>query len=270
MKGPPDILEDWLQDRIPGNGGTLLDIGAYHGDFTEAILQRGVCQKAHLFEPHPVNCLHLGGKFAGRTDVTVHRLALGADTGPADLFSTSETATASTLPYISAPGEILPHRVEKSTLDDWACLNHPGPISVIKIDTQGADLDVLRGAERLIASHRPWIIVEMIFLPLYAGQAAPHAVLSWAGVRGYRIGSWFNEHWNSNGDLAFADVVLAPSPTAIGTDTAFVARPSTLSLETQIKTLEQACAERLTLINYLHTEAEKRLVLIDQLTRAKP
>jgi hypothetical protein len=44
------------------------------------------------------------------------------------------------------------------SLDDE--LKNEGPIDVIKIDVEGWELDVLRGAARVIQQHRPLLYVE--------------------------------------------------------------------------------------------------------------
>jgi Methyltransferase FkbM domain len=59
--------------------------------------------------------------------------------------------------------------VNTTTLDSWAQSAHAGPIDVLKVDVQGAELDVLRGAETSLASVR-MLELEVEFQPLYERQ----------------------------------------------------------------------------------------------------
>jgi hypothetical protein len=49
--------------------------------------------------------------------------------------------------------------VTSVSLDDFA-RDHPAP-RVVKIDVEGAELRVLRGAERLLREHRPILVCEL-------------------------------------------------------------------------------------------------------------
>jgi FkbM family methyltransferase len=271
MNPATEILETWLQERLGLSAkAALIDVGAYHGDFTASLRDRGVFKQAHLFEPNPQNIKHLEARFAQDRDVALHRCAMGSHSGSANFFCSSDPATGSVLPYLGSAEGVGKQSVAQNTLDDW-WLQSTGPdVGLIKIDTQGADLDVLQGAEKTVARFRPWIVAELIFVPLYRGQARPGALLSWAESRDYRMTGLFNEHRTPTGCIAFADAVLAPVEKLDDEDPNFVARPAIESLGRQIAELRGVCDERLALIERLHDEAEKRLQIIRQLTGSRP
>jgi FkbM family methyltransferase len=50
--------------------------------------------------------------------------------------------------------------VKTISLDDFS-LDHPGNIGFIKIDAEGSELEVLRGARKIFLQHRPYAIVGM-------------------------------------------------------------------------------------------------------------
>jgi FkbM family methyltransferase len=106
-------------------------------------------------------------------------IALAASSGEATLYLTTDPESASLYPpneeAIRRHPELWHHEprgtttVATTTLDAWAQLNKSAPIDVLKIDVQGAELDVLRGAEASLRSVRA-LELEVEFQPLYVGQ----------------------------------------------------------------------------------------------------
>ena len=105
--------------------------------------------------------------------------ALGAVPGPARLFLTREPACSSLYPpdpeliaerpELECTSLVGTAEVELTTLDAWAAGADVRSVDVLKLDTQGAELDILRGARRLLGSVRA-LEVEVELNPLYRGQ----------------------------------------------------------------------------------------------------
>jgi FkbM family methyltransferase len=106
-------------------------------------------------------------------------IALAASTGEATLYLTADPESASLYPpnedAIRRHPELWRHEprgtttVATTTLDAWAQRTQSEPIDVLKIDVQGAELDVLRGAEAGLPSVRA-LELEVEFQQLYVGQ----------------------------------------------------------------------------------------------------
>ncbi len=269
MKIQTEVLEEWLSALLPdAHKSCLLDIGAYRGDFSKFALDSGLAKAGHLFEPNPLNHPPLESLCACRPQLTLHKIALGSESGPCDFHCSGDAATGSVLPYLaSSASPISTVRVPCQTLDMWWDEHGQPGIGWIKIDTQGHDLDVLKGGGRLLAKSRPWIVTELIFAPLYVGQSQPSDLLGWAGAAGYDLAGLFNEHWSERGIIAFADAVLIPRESTPPHSDVFTTRPDSQSLNREIAELRRVCEERLALINYLHEEAAKRLRIIEELNR---
>jgi FkbM family methyltransferase len=78
-------------------------------------------------------------------------------------------------------------RVECTTLDqEWVHQGQPH-ISCIKIDVEGAELDVLRGAEHCLARERPAVLLEWNEINLAAYQRDPAELVSYAAARGFDL-----------------------------------------------------------------------------------
>jgi FkbM family methyltransferase len=77
--------------------------------------------------------------------------------------------------------------VPSSTLDaEWDTLGQP-VISVIKIDVEGAEMQVLKGADRCINVHKPAIVLEWNATNLAAYGCEPGDLLHYASANKYRV-----------------------------------------------------------------------------------
>jgi FkbM family methyltransferase len=61
-------------------------------------------------------------------------------------------------------GESRIIRVESTTLDDWWTQSNKPKVNFIKIDTEGAELQILNSANQLIQQYRPPILLEICYL----------------------------------------------------------------------------------------------------------
>ena len=211
-------LEDWLEAQLIAHAEAfkqrplMLDVGAYHGDFAARFLGDEKFSRAILFEPNPKNYSEIQKRFAGRSDVKLEAAACDTQAGEREFFCAGETYTGSLLAY----GTPTPTPVERSvvrcvTLDSYlGDLSSLDKIGLMKIDTQGNDLRVLQGAEAMLRASRPWIVVELIYVPLYENQGQPHDLVLWLTAHGYTMAAQFNEFYTGNGWLAWSDACFVP------------------------------------------------------------
>lgn len=128
---------------------------------------------------------------------------------------------------------------------------------MIKIDTQGYDLEVLKGAEKILASDHPCLVVELIFVDFYKNQAKPFEIFQWLHEHDYTIAGMFNEHYSAEGWLSFADAVFIPKKLTTKFNQPFYCRTINNQLISENTMLRKICEERLDLINFLHENAKK-------------
>ena len=153
-------------ERFLQSGMTVLDIGAHQGLYTLLASQRvGPSGRVFSFEPSPRErrALRLNVALNLRRNVTIQGLALGGQETSADLFvvKTFETGCNSLRPPI-ADSLIYPVRVRVTTLDTWMQTKGIKSIHFIKLDVEGAELEVLQGAKRLLEQRpRPVILAEV-------------------------------------------------------------------------------------------------------------
>ncbi len=266
-----DECISWLaqhKELLPKES-VCLDVGAYHGEFTERSFQAGIFSTAWLFEPNPEN-INILKQTSFKNPVKIINVAVSNMVGHGHLYYNQDLATGSLLPYFESENKkcdnkIIATKVHQITLDYfYKKFSNKQRISLIKIDTQGMDLHVLKGAANLIQKQRPWIVAELIFLPLYHNQSNPIEIINWCTHQNYMIGGFFNDHYSFDGWLSYADIIFIPQEIFKYFQLPFNIRRTPIQ-ESEISILKKICDERLELINYLHSEAEKRMAIINNM-----
>lgn len=135
------------------NFGVAVDVGAHVGLFARAMaerFERVICFEAcrENFECLEVNTQHL-------PNVERHFLALGQRPGLVVLDKPTP-GNSGNHQVVVLPSGNPPHAVEMRTLDSF---DLPA-LDLLKIDVQGFEFFVIRGAKRLIKAHRPVVICE--------------------------------------------------------------------------------------------------------------
>lgn len=207
----------WIQRQLQGfarasDRSVAIDVGAHEGKFFQPLLEANLVSRVVLFEPHPLNAAQLRERFAPPRAV-VEEIAVADFTGTAEFLFGDDTATGSVLPPTGpTPAATQSRIVPTISLDDYAARHGLlESVNALKIDTQGTDLDVLQGAERLLRESQPVLVVELIFASLYEHQAAPSTIMSWMAERGYRLAGFFDEHFSREGWLAWTDACFLPT-----------------------------------------------------------
>lgn len=154
-----EAVETKLIRRLANRTDTHVDVGAHIGYFT--LVAAKYAGRVHAFEPsaqtfsYLLRNLELNPALAGR--IVAHPVGLGTAPSTLNLYrSASHPGTASLRP-VSAPDAVI-ETVPIDTLDRVIGSEH---IHFIKIDVEGGELDVLRGAQGLIQRDRPCVFCEI-------------------------------------------------------------------------------------------------------------
>jgi len=144
------------------NEGVFIDIGAHVGKYTIIMAKKLEGTGTVLaFEPHPINFklllvnLHLNKIY----NVLPFNMACYSSNGYTDLYVAEESGLHSLiLPRsknkIRIKTVMLDHIIEK------LCISN---IRLIKIDVEGAEVEVIKGSIKTIEKHHPTLIVEVRF-----------------------------------------------------------------------------------------------------------
>lgn len=144
----------------------------------------------HSFEPLAKHQEAFVLATSGIPDVTLHKVALGAEVKSQEL-NVTDFSDASSLLELTAEGKALGNlktvaheRVEVTRLDEYVSANALPLPDLIKLDVQGYELEVLKGAAKC-CQHAGAFIIEASFKELYKGQCLFHELVGFCAARGF-------------------------------------------------------------------------------------
>jgi FkbM family methyltransferase len=139
-----------------------VDVGCHKGLYLDPMRRQATRGLFFAFEPIPYLYDLLSAKYRNDSRVKLFNMALSAASGSAELFINATDMGLSGLNKREGRSGIDRDRLRKvvvpvGTLDEVLGDRH---IDFIKIDVEGAEFDVLRGARRILESSRPLILFE--------------------------------------------------------------------------------------------------------------
>lgn len=154
-------LRDVYQEYIPKKDDVVVDVGAHMGFFTLKVAR--VVKKVIAVEPDPVNFQFLlqnvdSNKFTDKTILS--KVALGRDNGSIFLDRTGYGfgRSRSTWKKTNYPCKM-------QTLSSLVLENNLNEVNLIKIDTEGFELDILEGAIAVLQRYKPDLIIAAYHFP---------------------------------------------------------------------------------------------------------
>jgi len=160
-----------------------VDVGAHTGSVLRLIVGAAPSQRHHAFEPLPDLAAQLRERYPS---VTVHECALADHTGEADFFRIVDKTAWSGLHVQDAVASLARETltVPLRRLDD---ILQGAPVHFIKIDVEGAELGVLRGARETLAAHHPVIVFEHAAIHAQGYGTTAETVYDELRALGYKI-----------------------------------------------------------------------------------
>jgi FkbM family methyltransferase len=156
------VQEELARHLHPGD--IFFDIGANVGFFTVIGAKLvGPTGRVFAFEPAPANADRVRHNVALNSfaNVTLLEKAVAQHAGQAELLVTSYSGGAA-LASVGTLGDVQERiAVEVVSIDELIAQGALQPPTFVKIDVEGAELDVLRGMVDTLATHKPLIIYEV-------------------------------------------------------------------------------------------------------------
>jgi len=196
-------------------GSRVIDVGANIGIYALPWAAVNADVTVHCFEPNPEVRSRLVRNVALNrltARIRLHAEALSDHAGTDTLYGSDDMSSLNQGVYAGAR-QAAPTEVPLARLDDILSIEG-APVSLMKIDVQGHELEVLRGADVIISRYRPALILEHEDdLYLSASEASQRKtdlakLLSRLGYETLYISRWGSElltvaDWSRrlNGDL---------------------------------------------------------------------
>jgi FkbM family methyltransferase len=192
LDGGYETVESDFAANFLKPGMTVLDVGAHRG-FHTLLFSRKVGKHGHVlsFEPSPPDGkrLRLHLKLNQCRNVEVIQCALGEEDGAANLYAVPANSVLNSLrpPSTGFPTCTIPVPVRK--LD--GVLSHAPfqRVDFMKLDVEGGELGVLKGAEQLLSTvPRPVILCEVLQKATGAWGYSSRLIVEYLSERGF---VWF-------------------------------------------------------------------------------
>jgi FkbM family methyltransferase len=186
-----------------GPASVVLDIGANRGQFTQTIVREFGC-RVHAVEPNPDLCAGL--QKLAIPEVTVHGLAVAGARGPRQ-FVVMNNSEASHFSIANGSSEKAV-QVEAVTLEELISRIPGASIDLIKMDIEGAELDVLERMPEEVLTRVRQLTVEFHQFVSPESRGRIEAIKK----RFYDLGFWVVDFSRTNYDVLFVHLNAKPRP----------------------------------------------------------
>ena len=195
----------------------VFDVGANEGGWSRSYLSVLPRRKLQMFEPLPALAGQLRADHAKDPDVGVHELVLTDRVGKISFHFGGFSPVSSIFPRNQSghryfdPSYDLPQQIERpcTTLDRFCADQSINQIDLLKLDTQGAEATILRGAKTLLADQAiDVVLTEFFCVPHYEGAALLFDVWKEMDAAGYSMFDMEQGLYAPNGQLRFGDAVF--------------------------------------------------------------
>lgn len=174
----------------------VLDVGANKGQYALEMREIGYSGLIHSFEPVTEAFQILESKAKGDNLWNLHKVGVGDSEGKVTINVASNLASSSVLKlgknHLEAAPSIEMVKTEQivikklDALIEELSLNEHGPF-YLKIDTQGYEAKVLRGAEGVLESGVVGLQIEMSLVELYEGEMLYQEMIDYVGNFGFTL-----------------------------------------------------------------------------------
>jgi FkbM family methyltransferase len=229
---PDNMISTHTKEETLARKLVALDVGCRWG-VEHKLMTADKLFQIYGFDPDTKECLRLSQLYDDDS-ISFIPLALAQTTGPRTLFSTKEPACSSLFqpnpaltehyPALACARQVSTTEIKTTTLDLWAAQNKISIIDYIKLDTQGSELEILKGGLDTLKTVR-CLEIEVEFNPIYLGQPVFSDVDNFLRSQGFVLWKLSNQvHYSRQGtpsvplgeDQIFYDDMQAVKHTVYG------------------------------------------------------
>lgn len=160
VSGESFVVKNFLKKEITKEDPVLFDVGANKGDYSVLLFKEFPHAKIFAFEP-TLTAYELLKKKLSTTAVQIFNLGLGAEKATKKIYSyTHDTGSAHSSVFkevftkIHNAKTVKEIEFECTTIDDFCAEHNITTIDFLKIDTEGNELNILKGATKMLAEDK--------------------------------------------------------------------------------------------------------------------
>jgi FkbM family methyltransferase len=197
-----------------GEGGVIFDVGAHLGESSIAFALEFRDAQIHAFEPVGAIFDSLKHNCRKWHNIKCHKLALGSKEEDRSIQLRSADRFCSMNQMSRLANEVSPpelvETIHITTVDQLAYDLRIGQIAVLKIDVEGFELEVLRGARRMLNERR---ILSVMAETSFTKGSRQHVHIddlqSAFSAAGYKLAGYYDPAYNQgDGELYYANALF--------------------------------------------------------------
>jgi FkbM family methyltransferase len=192
-------------------GDTVFDIGANIGQTALQMARSFPGASIHAFEPVPSVYRRLSNNTHGVPSIQTHNLALGSSEQTVKIRKIESDSIQTTRVLDSSGNDLDDYdTVKVSTVDSFCESNGIKRIALLKTDTEGFDLDVLRGSRRMLESGLiDYILSEACLDSSDKQHTCLFDIIEHLDPMGYKLISLFDLSQHSDGRMHYLNALFS-------------------------------------------------------------
>jgi FkbM family methyltransferase len=198
--------DEWQRQReiLGDKVKVIFDVGANRGKTTTKYLELFPKASVHAFEPFPKSSEIFKQAHQESSRVIFNEIALSNKIGRAEMSVNKSVDTNSLLQSknIGATSDkyckqVDSISVETKTIDNYCNSHNVSEIDILKMDVQGFELEVLKGASEMLKSGRIKLIYsETYFAQQYVDQPLFHDISKYLYEHGYVLQDLYDPYFS--------------------------------------------------------------------------
>jgi len=189
----------------------IFDIGANIGQTIENF--RNVFPKAHInsFEPSPATFELLKNNVSKMENVKIWNYGIGANNGLMTLFENSHSTMSSFLKLgESGWGKVIRKtNIQVISIDQFCIDQNIDKIDIIKSDTQGFELEIFKGAEKMMKENKIGVLYfEVTFSEMYDDLPKLGDIYNFLNERGFSLASIYPLAYQKSNLAGWTDLLF--------------------------------------------------------------